>query len=263
MLHRVEGENLIAISQPAHAWVSGQLARHWGNKMFGSIEPFEEVCQAAALHDIGFLAWEDAPTLNRATGLPHAFLELPTRLHLEIWSAGIREMLCYGRYSALLVSMHFSWLCRQHPSMAADERRLEGKFLAEQEVLQTALVTLLRNDFHYERHSTDEIIERNRRLISLWDWLSLLLCMGFHDESIVEQAPSACGATQIMLRTLNQERTQIAVSPWPFRCGSLRIACEGRHLLKTYANETEMRNALRAASPAVLEIELVQNEHAG
>ncbi len=258
MLHRVKGDNLIAISQPAHAWVSGQLARYWGNEMFGSIEPFEEVCQAAALHDVGFLAWEDSPTLNRTTGLPYTFLELPARLHLEIWSAGIREMLSYGRYSALLVSMHFSWLCRQHPSMAADDRRLEGKFLVEQEALQTALVTSLRNDFHYERYSTDEIIERNRQLISLWDWLSLLLCMGFHDESVVEQAPSAGGATQIVLRMLNAERTRIAITPWPFRCESIKIACEGRDLLKVYKNESEMCKALRAASPFFLEIELVQ-----
>ena len=42
-----DGDDLIAVGQPAHAWVSGQLARAWGNGRFGTPEPREEVCLAA------------------------------------------------------------------------------------------------------------------------------------------------------------------------------------------------------------------------
>src|SRR4051812_36104506 len=116
MLHRGEKEGIFIISQPAHAWVSGQLARHWSNAVFGGFAPAEEVCLAAALHDIGFLAREQSPTFNPATGLPHSFLDLPVDLHLAIWSAGIQQLLGYGRYPTLLVSRHFTWLCEQHTS---------------------------------------------------------------------------------------------------------------------------------------------------
>ena len=41
-----------------HAWVSGQLARAWGNAEFGSVAPYEEVCLAAEQHDVGMAEWD-------------------------------------------------------------------------------------------------------------------------------------------------------------------------------------------------------------
>ena len=54
MSHRDDEEGLIVIGQPAHAWVSGQLARAWGNDRFGHFEPWEEVRLAAEQHDVGY-----------------------------------------------------------------------------------------------------------------------------------------------------------------------------------------------------------------
>jgi hypothetical protein len=258
MLHRNEGEAWVIISQPAHAWVSGQLARHWGNSFFGKFTPTEEVCLAAALHDLGFLHWESSPTFNPETGLPHTFLDLPTGAHLDIWSAGIQQMLGYGRYPALLVSRHFTWLCRQHPSTSPADRRLEKKFLEAQEMLQATLVTSLRNDAYYAPFSTDEMLLRNRQLVSLWDWLSLLLCLGFRDERLVRDVPFSKGLTTIVLKPLNAEATRVAVSPWPFHVETLPIECEGRRLLRRCPSEEEMREAIPAAAPMTLKIELVR-----
>ena len=77
MVIREDGDGWIAIGQPAHAWVSGQLARAWGNARFPTPAPHEEVCLAAEQHDIGMAAWDLEPTFNPATGLPHSFIELP------------------------------------------------------------------------------------------------------------------------------------------------------------------------------------------
>ena len=44
MLYRQEKQGKIAITQPMHAWLAGQLARAWGNERFGDVVPFEEVC---------------------------------------------------------------------------------------------------------------------------------------------------------------------------------------------------------------------------
>ena len=55
MLHRKLGNGVVIITQPAHAWVSGQLAQQWGNPDF---EPAtEEVRFATEQHDVGFLDW--------------------------------------------------------------------------------------------------------------------------------------------------------------------------------------------------------------
>src|SRR5690348_7524279 len=53
MLFRADGEDAIAIAQPSHAWLSGQLARAWGNERFAAPAPYEEVCLGAEQHDIG------------------------------------------------------------------------------------------------------------------------------------------------------------------------------------------------------------------
>src|SRR6266566_5068180 len=200
MLHRQDKEGLIVISQPAHAWVSGQLARAWGNQMFAGFAPEEEVCFAAEQHDIGFIEWEQAPVLNRQTGLPQTFLEMPTAAHLDIWSKGIREMMGFGRYPALLVSLHFTYLCQQHPvSQPAEACRRVAEFLEEQERLQSAVRTSLLNDVYYAPWSTDDLIQRNRQLVSLWDRLSLLLCMNFSEEQVIRDVPAARGTVQVTL----------------------------------------------------------------
>ena len=72
MLLRPDGDDTIVIGQPAHAWLSGQLARAWDPRP----EPWEEVCLAAEQHDIGMAEWELAPRLNPGTGLPRSFMEL-------------------------------------------------------------------------------------------------------------------------------------------------------------------------------------------
>jgi tartrate-resistant acid phosphatase type 5 len=85
MLLRADGDDAIVIGQPAHAWLSGQLARAWGNERFPAPEPWEEVCLAAEQHDLGMAEWERAPKLNPQTGLPRSFMELELDDHLEIW----------------------------------------------------------------------------------------------------------------------------------------------------------------------------------
>ena len=82
LLRELDEEAVVAIGQAAHAWVSGQIARAWGNARFGAVEPYEEVCLGAEQHDIGMALWDTEPTLNRATGRPHSFIEMPLPLHL-------------------------------------------------------------------------------------------------------------------------------------------------------------------------------------
>jgi Protein of unknown function (DUF3891) len=258
MIHRKDEEGIIVISQPAHAWVTGQLTRDWGNAVFGEFKPHEEVNLAATLHDIGFLDWEMAPTLNPRTKLPYSFMEMPTSEHLEIWKKSVKQVLMYNRYAALLVSMHFTWLCESQPSKAKEDQLLEKKFRDEQEELQTSIITSLENDFYYEALTGDETIIRNRELVSIWDWMSLLLCMGFEEERVIENVPTAHGVTHIQLKPEKDHRTRISVEPWPFGREAVQVRCEGKHLIKSQYKEQELRDALQAASPVTLVFDLVR-----
>ncbi len=58
MVLRRDEHGVLAIGQASHAWISGQMARAWGNEQFGPLEPYEEVCLAAEQHDVGMAAWD-------------------------------------------------------------------------------------------------------------------------------------------------------------------------------------------------------------
>src|SRR6516225_4016970 len=105
-------DRTITISQTSHSWVSGQLARAWGNDRFARFEPYEQICYAAEQHDIGFLDWESQPTLNARTGLPYTFEELLELLLLEICPSGINQLLLVCYYASLVVNLHFCNLCK-------------------------------------------------------------------------------------------------------------------------------------------------------
>jgi len=255
MLLRKDAEGVIAVSQPAHAWVSGQLARNWRQTDFVGVR--EEVCLAAEQHDIGFLEWEQSPTLNPNTGLPHTFLEMPRGLHLEIWTRGIQQILRFGRYPALLVSRHFTGLAQRNgPGDTAEEQKLLKEFVERQEELQTNLETSLANDFYYGEFSTEEIIHHHQQLVSLWDWMSLLLCHGLEKAQLVGWAEWKRQGIQLRLTPAAEEPTRVTVKAWPFAAQAFDVVCEGRHLLRTYTGEKEMRQGLKAAAPLVVQVRL-------
>ena len=255
MLLRKDAEGVIAVSQPAHAWVSGQLARNWLETDF--VGGREEVCLAAEQHDVGFLPWEQLPTLNPKTGLPHTFMEMPRGIHLEIWNRGIQQMLWFGRYPALLVSRHFTGLAQRNgPGETEEDKRLSMDFLERQDELQTSLETSLENDFCYAQFSTEEILRYHQQLVSLWDWMSLLLCHGLEKPHAVAWPVWKKPSAELKLKPLAEGGARVRVEPWPFAARMVELVCEGRHLLQNYRDETEMREGLKGAAPVVLEVRL-------
>jgi hypothetical protein len=255
MLLRKDTEGVIAISQPAHAWVSGQLARNWTETDFVGVG--EEVCLAAEQHDIGFLEWEQSPTLNSETGLPHTFREMPRRMHLAIWTSGIQQMLRFGRYSALLVSRHFTGLAQRNGHEGTvEEEQLLIEFLERQDAFQTSLKTSLANDFYYGEFSTEEVLRHHQQLVSLWDWMSLILCHGLEAPQTVTWPAWKQTGGELRLTPIPAAGAKVKIEPWPFRVPGLKLVCEGRRLLRAYKNEHEMREGLKAAAPVVLAITL-------
>jgi hypothetical protein len=253
MLHRRDSEGLIAISQPAHSWLSGQIARQWGNGRFDALS--EDVCLASELHDIGFLEWEESPTLDAETGLPHEFLKMPPHLHLELWRLGVLRVLRFGRLPALLVSLHFTNICRQN-WVSRKKDGLARDFIEEQEAFQRAALTSLRNDSCYGAAITDETARRDQQMVSALDWLSLVACLTIGKEQVIPGVPSKVGRMDLKVIPLDAEGKRLRLEPWPLPVPSLRLVYEGRRLLKRYESEPEMRAALKAAERITLVTEL-------
>jgi hypothetical protein len=254
MLLRADGDDVIAIGQPAHAWLSGQLARAWGNERFGAFEPWEEVCLAAEQHDAGMAAWEGRPTLNPDTGRPRSFMELTLDEHLEIWRSAAPLVIPQSRYAALLVSMHGTTLYerRNLDRLEAAEVKQVEAFLAGQRELQERLLAGLRADPRTAAAAREETVRRNQRLVWTWDSLSLGLLLGWAPFEL-EAVPAADGEVDVQVRDGTLE-------PWPFGAPHVDLRCEGRRLGGRFDDEQAMRTALEAAPWVTIQIELAGSQ---
>ncbi len=241
MLLRRHAEGVVAIGQPAHAWVSGQIARAWGNDRFALPEPWEEVCLGAEQHDIGMALWDTAPELNPETGRPYSFVEMPLETHLELWSAAPHRLRAQSRYAALLVSLHGTTLYERRDLNALEppRRALVEAYLEEQRALQRELLAALRAD--PESTGADAAtVERNRKLLFAWDHLSLALCLEWAPDTIAD-VPALDGPAEIVL---SSERT---LEPWPFADERVELQAEGRLLRGTFSDAASMQAALDEA----------------
>ncbi len=257
MLLRHDAGGQIAIGQPSHAWISGQLARGWGNARFGELEPYEEVCLAAEQHDIGMAAWDLLPTLNPETGLPHSFTQMPLSVHLELWRAGPRRLLRQSRYAALLVSIHGTRLYerRDLSRLRPAEADLVREFLEEHRQFQQWLLSSLQADAATSAAATPELVERNSRLISAWDSLSLALCLDWAPTT-AEDVPGSDGPIDVSVAPGRGSR-ELIIDPWPFASESLAVRCEGQRLVGRFETEDALNESLAHAPWETLEFTLV------
>ena len=223
----------LVIGQPAHAWVSGQLARAWGNAAFPAPAPREPFCLAAEQHDVGWADADLAPVAG-PDGRPLSFMQQPRAAHVAIWRDAARRLLAQSRYAALLVSLHGTSLyervdaAAQPPDVAAAIRA----YLAAQRALQSELAAGL----------DPAEVDRNRRLLLALDRLSLMLCHG--SATTLEDVPAAGGAATIRVepaaRRAQREgarddravppataTARFVVDPWPFAARRRRRRLRG------------------------------------
>ena len=241
------------IGQPAHAWVSGQLARAWGNDAFPAPVPREPFCLAAEQHDVGWADADLAPVAG-PDGRPLSFMQQPRLAHVAIWRGAARRLLAQSRYAALLVSLHGTSLYeRVEPTPETADAI--GSYLAEQRALQERLTEGLDR----------EEVDRNRRLLLALDRLSLMLCHG--RATVLEEVPAARGAATIRVEPAGDDdapgtapparddravppgtsTVRFVLDPWPFAARAVVVGCEGRLLAGSFSGDAELRAALEAA----------------
>jgi hypothetical protein len=174
--------------------------------------------------------------------------------HLEIWSsAGALALRQGGRYAALLVSMHGTHLYggRDSSRDTPAEAQAVRDFLARERAWQETILASLRDDPRYAAGVRDGVA-RNQRLVSVWDRLSLTLCIGLRGQRAVERVPTADGVTTLTLTPIDDDPALVSVEPWPFGVPAVTLVCEGRRLPDAFTEEAAMRQALAAAPWATI-----------
>jgi hypothetical protein len=155
-----EPGGLVCITQPDHAYFSGQLAALWRADALPDHPHRDEIVFAAREHDNGWRETDAAPRVDREPGRPHDFLTLPWEARREVWRRGVARFAAERPRSALLIAEHAAWLHR--------ERRGEPEvdaLLAELDELRGEL---------WEAADTDaEQIAADYRFVYFTDFVSL------------------------------------------------------------------------------------------
>ncbi|WP_431284002.1 DUF3891 family protein [Humitalea sp. 24SJ18S-53] len=245
LLRPMPDGGLLCVSQPAHALISGQLARAWGAPGFAAPAPLEPVALACAQHDVAWMGWEAEPSFDPATGRPLEFRGLGGRHHAPMWAEGVRLALAsWGLWPALLISRHGNLIYRRfldrHRVDPADAAAADA-YLAEQAVLQAEWAARL--------GVTEAEVAANSAILGAVDQMSLTICWGLAD-CWTGDAPLADGSHARMM--LRQGDGYLVCDPWPFREAEVRVQTEATLLAApaTYPDAAAMRQAL-AVSPRV------------
>lgn len=241
------GSAVLAISQPAHAWVAGQLLRAWP----GSLDPL--LLLAAEQHDLAWLDWETRPVFDAATGRPKLFRDVGAADHAPVWTAAVeRARTAWGRRVALMVSRHggviYTRFTDRHRVAAADADAASA-YLARQAPLEAEWAAQLALPPGQLAHETD--------LIAFADTLSLGLCGGLAlPLDINGPGPDGTKARYRMER-LAGAGAGCTLSPWPFTGDGMTIEIEARAiLLGRFDGEAAMLDWVGNGTPLALRLRL-------
>lgn len=210
----------LAISQPAHALISGRILGAWA-------EPLHETTVLAGeQHDVAWLDWETSPTFDPATGRPHSFRAIGAALHAPMWERGVdRAQAAWGRRVALLVSRHGSTIYERfsdrHRSEGVDARteddRAAQDYLRRHRSLQGGWARALGIDV--------DVVMREADLLAFADTLSLVLCGALPRPTQLDVA----GRTITLLPCPDAPDTY-SLAPWPFVLDEVTFETEARVL---------------------------------
>ena len=249
MLFRTEPSGVLAISQPTHAWISGQILRAWDERLD------ESLLLAGEQHDIGWLDWETAPTFNPQTGRPHLFREIGAAVHSPMWRQGVERALgAWGAHVALLISRHGGVIYRRytdrHRISEADAAAAQT-YLEMQAPLEAAWASTLDLD--------GAVLQKETMLVALVDALSLALC-GELRTPIDLEAPDARGGTETLRLIERPDHPfDFVLSAWPLKTDVLTVEGEARPLAAAgrFDNEAAMRTWLRSPERTVFRARLM------
>ena len=220
MLFRNEASGVLAISQPAHAWISGQLLRAWDERLG------EPLLLAAEQHDIGWLDWETAPSFDAETGRPHLFRAIGAAEHAPMWTRGVlRAYAAWGAHVALLVSLHggviYGRYTDRHRISAVDAAAAQN-YLVTQGPIEAAWARALKLD--------DDEVDRQRSLVAFADALSLALCGDLKTPLQLEARRRSGERTSMQLEGIFGRAFEFVLDPWPFAGDHLVLEGEARRL---------------------------------
>ncbi|HEV8290336.1 MAG TPA: DUF3891 family protein [Tepidisphaeraceae bacterium] len=260
MIRRDMGDWFFLFAQHDHAQLSGELARHYGNRLFARPDPLGPTIRAVGLHDCGWPLHDDRPTLNK-DGLPLDVFETPLDIAIGIWQAGVERAGDEDLYTQLLVSLHVLGLsgfaaARQHDRREQFElNKFQHRQIEKQVELRKRLAMALdvplklglavRSDIAQE-----EQLRRNHNVVQTMDRISLGLCCADLVFEKIEAIVPRPGAAAVTLNFVRTDDFALRVEPWPFDQEIIELQMPYRAVAAgQYEDVEEFRKAFADAAP--------------
>ena len=244
-------QGLLLVRQVDHQDQCAAMARAWGNAGFERPEPWGPIELAAALHDEGWRAWEEAPRVDDA-GAPVDFPDIDRATHVALYRAGIAGVVARDPRAGLLVSMHGRGLYEGRmgldpgpPTPRSRRPPAVQEFLAGQD----ALIDDLRRRIG-GGDGLDAWAWAAYRLLQTWDALSLYLTwrsLATGRDASLPQVPRRVGDPGVDLRLRPDGPDAATCDPWPFTAGRAEFPVAARVVEdRPYASDADLQGALRA-----------------
>ena len=193
------------VTQPDHAALAAELARHWTFEgLPGDDDP--EFLAAVSAHDAGWCEVDAAPRLH-PDGSPVSFMEWPLVEAVSIWRRSIADAGALGATARYVVGRHFYLLGRNARSrpLQTGERQVLDAFLAEWETVPHS---------PHQAHLT--------ALLQVCDLVSLHLLTGGRMNTALLERLGIASAFQ-------PECNRLGLEPYPFDA-TLSLRCPARFL---------------------------------
>lgn len=259
------------ITQHDHALLAGQLALHLGTSRFQRPEPFAPFHAAVSLHDAGWPAHDDHPTLN-PKGKPLHVFESPLAVTLQVWPGApvlaARNPNNGNGWAELLASVHILTLSgiaaahHQPKSNAAfDPSEMAARFeinkfqhreIERQQHLRAALcfpthvpLSLGLADDHASPQ--DDLLLHHYRWLQALDLLSLALCCTTVPQTPTPGVYHSPGSSADPLN-LSRDGNDLIVRPYPFKSESIPLSIPARLIpRRAYSSPADLQEALTTA----------------
>lgn len=276
MIRRKLNGGWLIVTQPDHARLAGDLARHWGNDEFPSPKPVEEVLLAVKEHDNGWREIDALARLNPDNGLPYNFSEWPLPDHFPIWQRAEKHLLDSSPYAALLISRHGSILFRYlvdgaadpllaHPFFTHETWRSRGDDLSEEEQKQIWAFVGERESFQSgvretlnSRPATATLVSTERfnadfRLLQTCDALSLYAVLEPPRKKILHNIARREWGDFVTLQLRPAGESSAIIDPYPFDVSPLCVEISGRRLpAGPFKDQEDLNQTWRAENSQTL-----------
>lgn len=246
MIRRPYDDGYVLITQNTHAWLSGQLALHWGNDNVSRPEPFETVLIGTILHDIAWMEKDADPLLN-PKNQPHDFLEAEVDDFDAMYERGVHEVHQVDPYAALLVNRHLQTIYGMRVALKRDPiERLQPLLNRLKDLEESTLESLTTHPL-YSKYIDDATLDHNYRILRTCDLLSLYIYNAF-PAGTAQDVPIRYGEPyqDVVCEMLDEDTMR--VSPGLFDQPELTIYLQARFIPeKSFDSMDDYREAYEKA----------------